>query len=166
MKVLIVGEEGSGKTTFLTRLRTDQFNQTHIPTLGVEVHQVMYNPSTMLQMWDLAGRDGFYGQTDVIEGYYANADVCLIFVDLSKDMTNARYRRIVEGYMEDVREVCSDIYFIVVGSKFDLALGRNVRLHDALHGLDFTRFKCISSQSAYGMDYILNTIVGSTIQHY
>lgn len=155
-KVLILGEEGSGKTTFMTRLRTGNFVSDHIPTLGAEVSQVRHN-NLILKMWDLAGNKNFCGER---EAYFTGANCCLIFVDLSKESTPTRYRDMVQSYMQEVRSVCGDIPFILIGNKCDLRLsqGKDIELYNATSDLGFARYETVSGKSNYGMEYVLNNI--------
>ena len=82
-KIVLIGNGGSGKTTFLHRLLTGEYQKKYIPTLGVEVHPLHlntnYGPIT-LNIWDTAGREEYGGLRD---GYYLQSDGELSFGDLT-----------------------------------------------------------------------------------
>lgn len=81
MKVVILGEGGSGKTTYARRLRTGEFEHKHVVTLGVEVHPFKVQfPLQKYNLWDTSGTDGFMGLGD---GYYHAAQGFILFFDLA-----------------------------------------------------------------------------------
>ena len=72
-KIVMVGDGGVGKSTFVKRLLEGSFDPKYIATLGVDVH--VYNNHLI---WDCAGQDKFSG---LGEGYYINADEFIIMID-------------------------------------------------------------------------------------
>lgn len=57
-KVVIVGDGNTGKTAFINRLLTGNFSDEYIPTMGVEVHPLMFTSQTgkhfTFNCWDCA----------------------------------------------------------------------------------------------------------------
>lgn len=53
-KIVLIGEGGSGKSTFIKRHLTGRFNNIYLPTLGVEVF-----PLGNYVVWDTSGQDKF-----------------------------------------------------------------------------------------------------------
>jgi len=80
-KVVVCGNAGSGKTTWLERVIDGKFNSQYIPTLGVNVTpyriQTNYGWCT-INFWDMAGDSKFGG---LREGYMVNPDACIIALD-------------------------------------------------------------------------------------
>jgi GTP-binding nuclear protein Ran len=82
-KVVFIGDGEVGKTTFLNRHLTGDFTDKYIPTLGVDVHPLVFNTNygqVILDVWDTAGQEKFGGLRD---GYYIAADAALIFYDVN-----------------------------------------------------------------------------------
>jgi len=77
-KIVICGESGVGKTAYVRKLLTGEFERTHVSTLGVEVHPLVVktNIGTLVfALWDLAGRAEFRGMGDM---YFTGADAAIV----------------------------------------------------------------------------------------
>ena len=62
VKVLVVGDSGSGKTCLLLRLTEDCFLATYIATVGVDVKVKIVEvegKQVKLQIWDTAGQERY-----------------------------------------------------------------------------------------------------------
>ena len=60
----------SGKTTFVKRHLTGEFEKKYVATLGVEVHPLVFHTNRgaiRFNVWDTAGQEKFGGLRD---GYY------------------------------------------------------------------------------------------------
>jgi len=78
-KLVLVGDGGVGKSTLINKLLYDEFDPMYIATLGVEVY-----PWNGYNIWDTAGQNKFGGLRD---GYYINADLAIIMVDVTSKLT-------------------------------------------------------------------------------
>jgi GTP-binding nuclear protein Ran len=117
-KVILVGDGGVGKTSFMTRLLKDTFVKTYQPTLGVERSLLQFptnrNFDVAFDVWDTAGQKQFGGLRD---GYYIQAQAAIIMFDVQSRLTY----KAVEAWYNDVVRVCSaDIPIVLVGNKCDL----------------------------------------------
>jgi len=108
-KLIIVGASGVGKTTLAKRIITGQFETSHVPTLGVEVHPIPGG----FYAWDCAGDDRYTGLGD---GYYAKADCAIVMFDITSPETKA----VVPTYIRDIRRLCGNIPIAVYANKTDL----------------------------------------------
>lgn len=66
----MVGDGGTGKTTFVKRHLTGEFEKKYVATLGVEVHPLVFHTNRgpiKFNVWDTAGQEKFGGLRD---GYY------------------------------------------------------------------------------------------------
>jgi GTP-binding nuclear protein Ran len=66
-KVVLVGDGGVGKTTFVKRHLTGEFEKKYIATLGVEVHPMEFCTSrgkVRFMVWDTAGQEKLSGLRD------------------------------------------------------------------------------------------------------
>jgi hypothetical protein len=74
-KLILVGDGGVGKTTFVKRHRTGEFDKKYVATMGVEVHPLPFYTnlgSVIFSCWDTAGQEKFGGLRD---GYYIGGQV-------------------------------------------------------------------------------------------
>jgi len=112
-KVCFIGGAQTGKTAFLLRHLNGNFQTDYIPTLGVEVHPLVFQTnggSYTLNIWDTAGQKKFGGLRD---GYYIAADAAVAFY--SQDTISE-----TNELVEDFKRVCPSVPIINVWSKSDL----------------------------------------------
>ena len=108
IKVAIMGDTKTGKTTFVNRLRTGNFTPNHLATLGVEVYPIEFN-GLIMNMWDTAGEEKLSG---LVDGHYIGAHVGLIFTT-SSDTSKVQY------YLDEFHRVCDNAICYLVVNKCD-----------------------------------------------
>lgn len=85
-KVVFDGASGVGKTCFLRRHRTGEFEKVHIPTPGVEITPLVFHTTRGLitfKIWDLGGSIG----ADMKDAYYQGAHGLISFYDVTRPAT-------------------------------------------------------------------------------
>ncbi|XP_064537413.1 GTP-binding nuclear protein Ran, testis-specific isoform-like [Drosophila montana] len=116
-KCLILGDSGVGKSTFLRRHATGQFEDQHVPTHGLNVHTLLVETNyqaVALEMWDIAG-DSRHG--GLHNGYFFFARCAIIMFDLSVASTAASVTR----WQQRLEEICdNDLPVVVCGNKAEL----------------------------------------------
>merc|ERR1712031_99856 len=128
-KLVLVGDGGVGKTTFVKRHLTGEFEKKYVATLGVEVHPLVFHTNRgalRFNVWDTAGQEKFGGLRD---GYYIQGQCAIIMFDVTSRIT---YKNIPNWHRDIVR-VCENIPIVLVGNKVDVkdrqVKAKNIQFH-------------------------------------
>jgi len=127
VKLILVGDEGTGKTSLMRRFCDDEFMFSYMATIGVDFKIRTLDLSVdgvptkvKLQMWDTAGQERF---NSITKSFYRGADIMVVVYDVTSHHTFAHVRKWIAG----CTEVCgSSIPMCLVGNKCDLAQHRQV----------------------------------------
>lgn len=115
-KIVLIGDEETGKTTFLKRNLTGEFDTRYMGTKGVEIHILQFDTNRgpmQFQAWDTAGQEGF----DMLdEGSYINADGAIVFYDVSRPSTFKN----LSIWLRNLRRNCGTIPTVLCGNKADV----------------------------------------------
>lgn len=114
-KLILVGDGGTGKTTFVKRHITGEFERRYIATVGVDVHPLTFSTNCgkiCFNCWDTAGQEKFGGLRD---GYYIEGQCAIIMFDVTSRNT---YKNVPNWY-RDITRVCDNIPIVLVGNKVD-----------------------------------------------
>ncbi|MHA1383842.1 MAG: Rab family GTPase [Candidatus Helarchaeota archaeon] len=140
-KVVIVGDGMVGKTTTLFRYVDNCFEESYLPTIGVNVTNKMVKikgKNVKLNFYDIAGQKKFELMRRV---FYEGLNAALILYDV----TNIESFQHLEDWIEDVKSAfgSNKMKGLIAGNKIDLKGQRIV------NKLDADRIA-----SKYGLDYI------------
>lgn len=116
-KVVVVGDGGVGKTTWIKSCLTNEFERKYVATLGVEVHPIRLRTSigvVTLNMWDCAGVEKFGG---LREGYYILANGAIVMADSNDPSSQEK----IELWGNSVLQTTGSIPIVVVASKAEEA---------------------------------------------
>ncbi|KAG7153972.1 GTP-binding nuclear protein GSP2/CNR2-like, partial [Homarus americanus] len=115
-KIVLVGDGGTGKSSYVARLQSGKFYLEYIATLGVEKHKIAiatsHGPCTVT-IWDTAGQEKLGPLRD---GYYSGADAAIIFFDVTSRVT---YKN-VPNWHKDIHRVRPDIPIVLCANKIDV----------------------------------------------
>lgn len=120
MKLIVVGDSGTGKSCLLHRFVEDTFSEDQTQTIGVEfgakvVH--LLGKKVKLQIWDTAGQERY---KSVTRSYYRGAVGCLVVYDVT---SRSSFEHIPQ-WLSDVRQLAGkEAVVMLVGNKSDLAEG-------------------------------------------
>jgi len=147
-KLVLVGDGGTGKTTFVKRHMTGEFEKKYIATLGVEVHpldfQTNYGHITF-NVWDTAGQEKFGGLRD---GYYIQGQCGIIMFDVTSRIT---YKN-VPNWHRDLERVCEGIPIVLCGNKVDVKERKVKTSNVTFHRKKNLQYLEISAKSNYNFE--------------
>jgi len=159
-KLVLIGDGGVGKTTFVKRHLTGEFEKKYIPTLGVEVHPMPFFTSKgkiLFNVWDTAGQEKLGGLRD---GYYINGNCGIIMFDVCSRIT---YQNVPKWYKDIVR-VCENIPITLVGNKVDVNDRKVKAKQIVFHRKKNLQYYDISAKSNYQFEkpfvWLLRKLVG------
>jgi GTP-binding nuclear protein Ran len=147
-KLILVGDGGVGKTTFVKRHKDGEFEKRYIATLGVEVHPLTFWTNLgaiTYDCWDTAGQEKFGGLRD---GYYIQGQCAVIMFDVTSRVT---YKN-VPNWHRDLVRVCETIPIVLCGNKVDVK-DRKVKAKSIVfHRKKNLQYYDISAKSNYNFE--------------
>jgi GTP-binding nuclear protein Ran len=144
-KLVLVGDGGTGKTTFVKRHLTGEFEKKYIATLGVEVHPMAFftnHGQIKFNVWDTAGQEKLGGLRD---GYYIGGHCGVIMFDVCSRIT---YSNVPKWY-KDLTRVCENIPIVLVGNKVDVKDRKVKAKQITFHRKKNLQYYDISAKSNY-----------------
>lgn len=147
-KLVLVGDGGTGKTTFVKRHITGEFEKKYIATLGVEVHPLKFFTNfgcLQFNCWDTAGQEKFGGLRD---GYYIQGQCAIIMFDVTSRVT---YKN-VPNWHRDLVRVCENIPIVLCGNKVDVKERKVKAKSITFHRKKNLQYYDISAKSNYNFE--------------
>lgn len=86
-KILLIGDSGVGKTCILCRFANNEFNRSHISTIGIDFKMktiVVEGKRIRVQMWDTAGQERY---ETITTQYYRRAQGIILVYDITREET-------------------------------------------------------------------------------
>ncbi|KNH05149.1 GTP-binding nuclear protein rtb2 [Perkinsela sp. CCAP 1560/4] len=147
-KVVLCGDGSTGKTTFVKRHKTGEYEKRYIATIGVDVHPLTFHTNRgqiCFNVWDTAGQEKFGGLRD---GYYIGADCAIIMFDVTSRTT---YKNVANWY-RDITRVCDNIPMVLLGNKVD-SIDRQVKAKQiTFHRKKNIQYYDVSAKSNYNYE--------------
>jgi GTP-binding nuclear protein Ran len=115
-KLILVGDGGVGKTTFVRRHMTGEFEKRYVATRGVEVYPMPFQTNfgpIRFNVWDTAGQERYGGLRD---GYYIKGQCAIIMFDVTARVS---YKN-VPNWHRDITRVCENIPIVLCGNKVEV----------------------------------------------
>ena len=170
LKIIIVGDSGTGKTSFVNKYIHNKFAETYSPTIGtafeykiVKINDTMYR----LQFWDIAGQDRNPETTGV---FCKNTNGIILCCEVNKNQTKEntiKWKESIEKCID-----IKDIPIIMIENKCDLIGNDEEEYNKDIYELkNFAENnninKCFrtSALNGYGVEesilFLVNQIVGN-----
>ena len=127
LKVVFLGETLMGKSTFVSRISSNNFlkflkeKECIQSTPGATYKNIIikYEDRTFdLDLWDTAGKRKYFNLTKV---FYKSADIILIFYD---PFDKSSFKRVDEILIEIKRDGITNVIFALIRNKYDKNLGK------------------------------------------
>ncbi|CAL4948773.1 unnamed protein product [Urochloa decumbens] len=168
-KLVIVGDGGTGKTTFVKRHLTGEFEKKYERpplVLTVEVHPLDFHTNCgriRFYCWDTAGQEKFGGLRD---GYYIHGQCGIIMFDVTARLT---YKN-VPTWHRDLCRVCENIPIVLCGNKVDVK-NRQVKAKQVtFHRKKSLQYYEVSAKSNYNFEkpflYLAKKLAGDANLHF
>jgi len=137
-KIILIGDGGVGKTTYVKRLLQNVFEKRYIATLGVEVAPFR-KEGFVFNLWDCAGQEKFCGLQD---GYYIQAHGAIFFFDLTSKISLKN----LKSWVSKCSKVTGNIPCVIVGLKSDISKGK-IKDEEILNYIGDIPFVKVSSKN-------------------
>ena len=126
IKVMLIGDANVGKTSIISRLVNNNFNDKYIPSVALEYNNYsikINNFIVRMQIWDTAGKEK---TNSIISNYYRSAEVAIFVYSIN---SLESYNSIQEKFKElisDNNEENNNVKKVLLGNKLDLESERKV----------------------------------------
>ena len=131
IKIIVSGDSGVGKSSFIKRFTENVFDDHFIATIGIDFHikRIKMDEddenSYKLHIWDLAGQERF---KSIVNTYYRNGQGILLMYDI----TNIKSFDNLTNWLRDIRRYAPDNAVIfLIGTKIDQIESRKISFEKA-----------------------------------
>ena len=123
LKLIVVGNQGTGKSCILNRFINETFDEKYQATIGLDFQSkniTIHDQDVRLIIYDTAGQEKF---RSLIPMYIREAQIILLVYDITdKESFDA-----MPNWIQEVKEVINkEVVFALIGNKIDLEGQRNV----------------------------------------
>ena len=144
-KIVLIGDGAVGKTTFVKRHLTGEFEKAYNATVGCEVHPMNFfttKGEVRLMVWDTAGQEKLGCLRD---GYYIGAHGAILMFDVCAWIT---YQNVPKWH-KDFTWVCPDAIVVLVGNKVDVKERKVKAKQIVFHRKKNIQYYDVSAKSNY-----------------
>ena len=123
-KIIFVGDAGVGKTTIISRIMDNPYNEVYEPSIGVDFMSKnikFRGQNVKLQMWDTAGQEKYKG---LIPSYVRNSSIVFLVYDISSKVSFDN----IPKWINFIRSI-ENATLVLCGNKIDLS-NREVNKQD------------------------------------
>ncbi|MHA1798742.1 MAG: Rab family GTPase [Candidatus Helarchaeota archaeon] len=160
-KLVLLGDEGVGKSSLIVRYIKNKFLNEYISTIGVDflTKNLVLNgtDNVRLIIWDIAGQEHWRKKLHL---YLKGCDGAILVVDLTRKKT-------LDGlnfWTDSINEHAPGVPQILVGNKLDLVESRNISSSELKDKTNFPTFET-SAKTGERVEKIFETIARLMIEH-
>ncbi|KAJ3105464.1 GTP-binding nuclear protein gsp1/Ran [Phlyctochytrium planicorne] len=161
-KLVLVGDGGTGKTTFVKRHMTGEFEKKYVATLGVEVHPLVFHTNfgpICFNTWDTARKSSVGSVMDTSKASLT-AEILLTLVPsiqgqcaiIMFDVTSRITYKSVPNWHRDLVRVCENIPIVLCGNKVDVKERKVKAKSITFHRKKNLQYYDISAKSNYNFE--------------
>ncbi|KAJ3055680.1 GTP-binding nuclear protein gsp1/Ran [Rhizophlyctis rosea] len=146
-KLVLVGDGGTGKTTFVKRHLTGEFEKKYVATLGVEVHPLQFHTNfgaICFNTWDTAVRPR---EVRWFARWLLGQCAIIMF-----DVTSRITYKNVPNWHRDLVRVCENIPIVLTGNKVDIKERKVKAKNITFHRKKNLQYYDISAKSNYNFE--------------
>ena len=145
-KIILLGDSGLGKTSYINLLRTGYFKMEYIPTIGITVNHLDYwenNLNDIFNIFDVSGQEKY---SEFKEEYYKEAIGVIIMFDISSKIS---FKNII-FWITKIKIANPLIPIIICGNKCDIE-EHKINSNDVMKKYDYIYFD-ISIKYCYNIE--------------
>ena len=137
LKLIVIGNQGTGKSCILNRFINGTFDENYQATIGLDFQSknvTVHDQDVRLILYDTAGQEKF---RSLIPMYIREAQIILLIYDISnKDSFDS-----IPKWIKEISEInFSDVIFVLIGNKNDLEEQRKVSFEEGKQFADKNKF--------------------------
>ena len=154
LKLLVVGDYGVGKTSFITQFVDKTFYETQPATIGIDFRTKIIkiqNNTTKVQLWDTVGQEKYQSVTTSL---LTKANGIIVMFDI----TNYTSFSNLHKWIEIINDKCDKANILIVGNKSDVIEHRCVSVED-MQKYNVYKYKEVSSKTGSGINDAIKDIL-------
>jgi Ras-related protein Rab-1A len=101
LKIVLIGESNTGKTSLLLRFSENKFNDHYLCTIGVDFKtrtvRVDGSKVVKVQIWDTAGQERF---RSISHAYYRNSQGCIAVYDVTNRLSFEHIEEQIQNFID------------------------------------------------------------------
>lgn len=153
-KIIVIGDQNSGKTSIVNRYSLGTFNSNVQNTIGVEFTHKILDDETKISIWDTAGQERFRSVTG---SFYRNSEVVVFVYDINSRET---FLNLGQWWREYITYGEKDSILFLVGNKIDLerhVTEEEAKAWAARNGMSYVETSALDGN---GVNQLFDKIVG------
>ena len=154
MKLLVLGDYGVGKTSFINQFVDKTFYETQPPTIGIDFRTKIIkiqNNTTKVQLWDTLGQEKYHS---VATSLLTKANGIILMFDI----TNYTSFSNLHKWIEMINDKCDKANILIVGNKSDLIESKCISQED-MQVYNAYNYKEVSSKTGSGIHDAIKDIL-------